>query len=293
MIQDITPHQFSNSYVERTPEEDSFVLFFREGELLVMKNPKEPERITFPEYRQVADIAGELTYLFTLDERMFFRSGKQGVEETIAAEAVGELGKIEGKELSYEKRSFFRSAVPKEYAFCAITGLHLNGWYEKSRYCGACGGTLVHDKKERMMRCPVCGNMVFPRINPAVIVAVTNNDELLLTKYRGREYKKYALVAGFNEIGESLEETVAREVMEETGLHVKNIRYYKSQPWGFTDNILAGYYCDLDGGEKITMDNDELSVAEWVSREEIEVKPEDLSLTNEMICRFRSGDYPK
>lgn len=289
MIQDITPHQFHNSYAERTPKEDSFVLFFRAGELLVMKDRRKPQQITFPEYRNVADLAGELTYLFTLDHRMFFRAEKQGVAENTVAEAEK---KQEKWEFSYEKRSFFRTAAPKEYAFCAVTGLHLNGWYEKSRYCGACSGRLIHDKKERMMRCPVCGNMVFPRINPAVIVAVTHGDELLLTKYRGREYKKYALVAGFNEIGESLEETVAREVMEETGLRIKNIRYYKSQPWGFTDNILAGYYCDLDGEKAITMDDDELSVAEWVPRERIAVEPEDLSLTNEMICRFLSGDYP-
>ena len=290
MIQDIAPHQFSNSYAEKTPEEDSFVLFFRGGELLVIKDCEKPRQITFPQYRNVADLAGEPTYLFTLDQRMFFRAEKQSVAETMVKKAEGEP---KNREFSYEKRSFFRTAVSKEYAFCAITGLHLDGWYEKSRYCGACSGKLIHDKKERMMRCPVCGNMVFPRINPAVIVAVTNGDELLLTKYRGREYKKYALVAGFNEIGESLEETVAREVMEETGVRVKNIRYYKSQPWGFTDNILAGYYCDLDGEKAITMDDDELSVAEWVPRDEIAVEPEDLSLTNEMICRFMSGAYPK
>ena len=131
--------------------------------------------------------------------------------------------------------------------------------------------------------------MVYPRINPAVIVGVTDGDRLLLTKYRGRAYKKYALVAGFTEIGESFEQTVAREVMEETGLKVKNIRYYKSQPWGFADNILAGYFCEVDGDPTIQMDQEELSVAEWFERDEIPVEPEDLSLTNEMIIHFKQG----
>ena len=131
--------------------------------------------------------------------------------------------------------------------------------------------------------------MVYPRINPAVIVGVTDGDRLLLTKYRGRAYKKYALVAGFTEIGESFEQTVAREVMEETGLKVKNIRYYKSQPWGFADNILAGYFCEVDGDPTIRMDREELSVAEWFERDEIPVEPEDLSLTNEMIIHFKQG----
>ena len=187
----------------------------------------------------------------------------------------------------WQVRRFFRTAKPKELALAGITGLHLNGWYLKNKFCGACGAGLVMDSKERMMRCPACGSLIYPRINPAVIVGVTDGDRILLTKYRGREYKKYALVAGFTEIGESFEETVRREVMEETGLRVKNIRYYKSQPWGFTDNILAGYYCEADGDTAIRMDSDELSTAEWVRREDIDVAEEDLSLTNEMICRFK------
>lgn len=291
MIQDIAPHKLNNSYREATPEEDSFVLFFQNGELLVIHDAEDTNRILFPEFGKIKELAGELTYLFSVDDRLFFRSGKKNVDDKKVMDCLQKAG--QKVSCSYEKRNFFRTAAPKEYAFAAITGLHLNGWYEKNQYCGACSGKLVHDKKERMMRCPVCGNMIFPRINPAVIVAVTNGDELLLTKYRGREYKKYALVAGFNEIGENLEQTVAREVMEETGLRVKNIRYYKSQPWGFTDNILAGYFCELDGDATITMDQDELSVAEWEKRDEIDVQPEDLSLTNEMICRFISGNYPQ
>ena len=93
---------------------------------------------------------------------------------------------------------------------------------------------------QRMLQCPCCANMVFPKIAPAVIVGVTHGDKILMTKYAGREYKRYALIAGFTEIGETAEETVKREVMEEVGLTVKNIRYYKSQPWGFDSNLLLG-----------------------------------------------------
>ena len=82
-----------------------------------------------------------------------------------------------------------------------------------------------------MLYCEKCGSRVYPRINPAVIIAVTKGSKLLMTKYAGRTYTRYALVAGFTEIGETLEQTVAREVMEETGIRVKNLRYYKSQPW--------------------------------------------------------------
>ena len=124
-----------------------------------------------------------------------------------------------------------------------------------------------------MLYCESCHNMEFPKICPAVIIGVTDGDKILMSKYAGRTYKKYALLAGFTEIGETLEETVQREVMEEVGLKVKNIRYYKSQPWSFTDTLLMGFYCDLDGGAAITLDREELAMAEWFQRDEIPVEP--------------------
>jgi NAD+ diphosphatase len=101
------------------------------------------------------------------------------------------------------------------------------------------------------MQCTECHNIVYPRISPAVIVAVMDGNRILMTKYAGRVFKKYALIAGYAEIGETLEETVRREVMEEVGLKVKNIRYYKSQPWAFDDSLLSGFFCELDGLKEI------------------------------------------
>lgn len=92
-----------------------------------------------------------------------------------------------------------------------------------------------------MLRCPKCGNLIYPKIAPAVIVAVTRGDQILMTRYQGRDYKGYALIAGFTEIGETAEDTVRREVMEEVGLQVKDLRYYGSQPWGADANLLLGF----------------------------------------------------
>ena len=97
------------------------------------------------------------------------------------------------------------------------------------------------------------------------------------------------MLAGFNEIGESIEETVSREVMEEVGLKIKNIRYYKSQPWSFSDTLLMGFFCDLDGEEEINLDREELAMAEWFDREKMPVEREDLSLTNDMMMAFKEG----
>ena len=115
-----------------------------------------------------------------------------------------------------------------------------------------------------------------------------NGDKLLLTKYR-KGFTPFALIAGFTEIGETLEETVSREVMEEAGLRVKNIQYYKSQPWGVVDDLLAGFYCEVDGDTDIHMDASELKLAEWKTRDEIELQPNDFSLTNEMMREFKEG----
>ena len=139
------------------------------------------------------------------------------------------------------------------------------------------------------MVCPQCKNTVYPKICPAVIAAVHDGDRLLLTRWRGRPVKRYALVAGFNEIGESIEDTVRREVMEEAGLRVKNLRFYKSQPWVFTDTLLMGFVCELDGSDKITVQESELAEANWHLRSELPEDHSHISLTGEMIEQFRQG----
>ena len=144
-----------------------------------------------------------------------------------------------------------------------------------------------------MLRCPNCGNMIFPRISPAVIVAVTNGDRILLSKYAGRAYTRYALLAGYAEIGETIEQTVHREVMEEVGLKVKNLRYYKSQPWGVDGNVLMGFFCDVDGNDTIHIDETELSMADWYPRDALPARDDGISLTREMIRVFEEGNEPK
>ena len=123
-----------------------------------------------------------------------------------------------------------------------------------------------------------------------MIVGVVDGERLLLTRYR-TGYPHNALIAGFTEIGETVEQTVSREVMEEVGLRVKNIRYYKSQPWGIANDILMGYYCEVDGDPTIHMDEYELKYAEFVEREKIELQPDDFSLTNEMMWMFKKGTW--
>ena len=132
--------------------------------------------------------------------------------------------------------------------------------------------------------------MVYPTISPCVIVAIHDGNRLLLTKYAGRTHANFALVAGFAEIGESLEQTVRREVEEEVGLKVKNLKFYKSQPWPFTDTLLAGFFAKLDGDDEITLQEDELSMAVWLDREDIPPAEYRISLTSEMMETFRNNE---
>ena len=185
-----------------------------------------------------------------------------------------------------------RDLRPDETLFALGAGESLWRWYEANRFCGHCGAPMAHGTSERSQVCPRCGQTVYPKICPAIIAAVYDGDRLLLTRYRGRPFTRYALVAGFNEIGESIEDTVRREVMEEVGLRVKNLRFYKSQPWVFTDSLLMGFFAQLDGPDAITLQEDELSEAAWFDRRNIPTDHSGISLTGEMIEYFRAHGAP-
>ncbi|MBQ2829709.1 MAG: NAD(+) diphosphatase [Oscillospiraceae bacterium] len=272
MIHDIAPHTYDNQYAPHTPRDEDIVLAYRKGEILCNY---EDDVLSFPTLLQLGASADTLTYLFTIDQTRYFLAGV-------------EVDPFAG--FAYRPVSLARTAMPRVASFAAITGHQLSVWYRDSRFCGRCGTPTVHDGVERMMRCPNCGSMIFPRISPAVIVGVLNGDRILMTRYANRPgAKRSALIAGFAEIGESIEQTVRREVMEEVGLRVKNLRYYKSQPWSFTGCLLMGFWCEVDGDDTIHVDGRELAEGVWLTREEIDWDDIGLSLTGEMTQRFRDG----
>ena len=276
MIQDIFPHRFYNTYQQKRPEDNSRILGFCDR-MVYLSDQDGIRFLTFQEWKSYNQRIGRgmppLVYLFTIEEEDYF------LTDIHKEDKIGEF--------RFYKMFDIRPMQPKEAVFAATTAFHLYQWYRDNQFCGRCGKKLIHSEKLRMMQCPCCANMVFPKIAPAVIVGVTNGDRILMTKYAGREYKRYALIAGFTEIGETVEETVQREVMEEVGLKVKNIRYYKSQPWGFDSNLLLGFFCELADEHEICLDREELSLAEWVDYHDILDDPEKLSLTHNMMEYFR------
>lgn len=182
----------------------------------------------------------------------------------------------------------YRQSGPGDVVFACAVGESLTRWYRSSRFCGACGGRTEPGTAERSLVCTRCGQVRYPKICPAVIVAVTHGERLLLTRYAGRSFTRYALVAGFNEIGESIEATVRREVLEETGLRVGRLRFYKSQPWVVTDSLLMGFFAELEGPDRIVRQESELAEARWFDRAELPADHSGDSLTGEMIELFRA-----
>ncbi len=286
MLQDLEYGRLENEYHTLHPEREDVVLCFQGNNVLLHRNSD--GSLELPVFGQVRNWSASwkdwgmepLQYAFRL----------QGVNWFLW---MGEAGDCPEDGWQYESTRNLRQLISKNICFGIMTGWHLFNWYRSNRFCGRCAEKTVHDNKERMLQCPNCGNMIFPKICPAVIIAVTDGDRLLLSKYAGRAFTRYALIAGYTEIGETLEETVHREVMEEVGLRVKNLRYYKSQPWGVDGNILAGFYCDLDGDDTIRLDENELSMAGWYPRSNLPAQDDGISLTREMVRIFSEGREPK
>lgn len=184
-----------------------------------------------------------------------------------------------------EIRSFnYLNNIDSDDAYILMNASHIFLWNKKSRYCGVCGNKLDIKTDERAKICKSCNEIFYPQIAPSVIVGVENDDRLLLTKYNGRAFKNYALIAGFIEIGETVEQAVRREVKEEVGLNIKDIVYFKSQPWGKSNGLLMGYFAKLDGSDVINLDEEELSEARWMTKEEISsLDINQKSLTGTMI----------
>ena len=277
MIQDIAPHQFSNEYRPLPPEENSYILHYQDNKILI--NINDEGEISFPTFGEMAkyneNIYNEYIYLFTIDSDRYYLKDNLNYQDTGYS-----------MENATEK---LREALPLYKAFAGATGSQLYRWYRDHQFCGRCGKAMRPDDKERMLYCDNCQNLEYPKIMPAVIVGVIDGNRILMSKYAGRSYSNYALLAGFIEIGEALDKGIRREIMEEVGLKIKNIRYYKSQPWGFSDTLLLGFFVDLDGDDTVTLDENELSLAKWFEREEIPVKEHNFSLTNEMIMQFKNG----
>jgi len=171
-----------------------------------------------------------------------------------------------------------------------LRSYHISQWRKDSLFCGSCGASNRDADSGILARqCSACGRLEFPRISPAIITIITNDKgEAVLAHNKNFTSNFYSLIAGFNEAGENLEETVAREIKEEINIGVKDIRYILSQPWPFPGSLMLGFSAHYDGGE-LKPDGIEIDDAQWFSREALPSLPPSASVSRFLIDLWATG----
>ena len=303
MIHEIYPKKYNPLYINREIQENDYLLDY-EGDGILVK--RKDGKITLPkcyDYQEICGLAknkilDSAYYLFEIsgnfyyeitdlpqkikDDLIFYKKLEDLPEEPIHG----------GNEYFYLRIHRFRELDPVYMVYAGATGYHLSNWRKTSKYCGCCGAPTRPSEIERAFVCTKCGYSKYPQIAPAVIVAITNNDKILLVKnLRRPKNVRLELVSGYVEIGESFEQAVHREVLEEVGLKVKNIRQYKDQPWGISGAHMIGYVADVDGDDTVTRQEDEISEAKWYTRDEVPEYRNRLSVGSEMILSFKKGIF--
>ncbi|MGE5351668.1 MAG: NAD(+) diphosphatase [Acidobacteriota bacterium] len=245
---------------------------FKRDELLVLLNGEKPEIPQLRDLSEINLIPEKKQYLGTLDGRPCFTA-----EVPLVTEAPGGMAFKNLRSLLGEFGSDFFSLAGR--AFQVIS------WDVNHHYCGRCGTPTEERQDERAKVCPNCGLVSYPRISPAVIVAITNKNRILLARSSRFKSNMYSVLAGFVEAGETFEDCIRREIREEANIEVKNIRYFGSQPWPFPDSLMVGFTAEYAGGD-LKADGVEIVDLKWFTAEEIPAIPGKWSIARRLIDWF-------
>jgi NAD+ diphosphatase len=277
------------------------------------RNPKDstgqkPAMIFIPgRHPHVGEGRGDLWFLF--------RQGKLLIKKSQDGGGIPTGGELTDAALGPERKIYFgaldgrpcyaaaldRRALPEGLKWVDLRALfgsfreellwvagranQLVDWDQGHRFCGSCGRPTEDKADERAKRCPSCNRIKYPRLSPAVIVAVLKGDQILLARNKRFRIPMFSVLAGFVEPGETLEACVAREIREESGIEVKNIRYFGSQPWPFPDSLMIAFVAEYAGGE-IRLDGDEIAEAGWFSKSNLPPIPSTVSIARRLIDWF-------
>ncbi len=193
--------------------------------------------------------------------------------------------KLQGLNLELKDLRALFGILDESLIWIAGRANQLVNWNQIHQYCGGCGELTEFKQDERAKICPQCGLTNYPRLSPAVIVAVLKNDQILLGRNKRFKLPFYSVLAGFVEPGETLEQCVKREIREEVGLTVKNIRYFGSQPWPFPDSLMIAFTADYAGGN-IRIDGSEIVDAAWFEKDNLPKIPPRISIARQLIEWF-------
>lgn len=274
MLHDIHPHRFTNQFeLVDAALPDDYILHFNDNQLLL----NEDNGIyALPTLSDFESHPSGLSFFFTLNGRRCF-----WVKE------------VEGltPKASYQDIGFLRNLPQKEVAWVGAVAIQLKDWYLQNQYCGRCGSKTRHKNDERAIECTDCHHVIYPRISPAIIVAITSGNKILLANNVNFPPQLYSLLAGYADVGESIEQTLVREIREEVGLEVTNVRYYKSQPWPYSGSMMLGFVAEADDQQPIQIDGKEIADAQWFKRGHLPSKlPHSGSIAGEMIACFERGE---
>ncbi|WP_353571962.1 NAD(+) diphosphatase [Candidatus Albibeggiatoa sp. nov. BB20] len=259
------------------PETALWLVFYR-SQLLVKKSSQTIEIPTWADIQHSAAQVARQHYLGIKDGQHCYAvelSNIQNIPKTLQFYALREL----------------LMDLSDEQFLLAGTALQIIDWDRNHQYCGRCGIEMQTDKFERAKRCPRCRLVNYPRISPAMIVIITRGEQVLLSRSPRFRPGVYSVQAGFVEAGETAEQTVEREVMEEVGLKVKNIRYFGSQPWPFPNSLMLAFTAEYESGE-LNINHDELEDGGWYHFSQLPKPPAQKSIAWEMLQWFIQQQQP-
>ncbi len=252
--------------------EPAWWFIFQESKLLIYQSP---ESVTLPfliDLNKLGLIMIRQNYLGQLDHRLCY-----------AAELAE--GTIPPAGMVFEGLRQVYGRLDEDLFWVAARAVQIIDWDRTHQFCGRCGVPLRTKTGERAKECPQCGLLHFPRLAPAIIVLVERGNQLLLARSRHFMPGMYSVLAGFVEPGESLEEAVVREVKEEVGIAIKNIKYFGSQPWPFPHSLMIGFTATYASGE-ISLDDKEIEDAGWFTSDNLPRIPGKISIARKLIDGF-------
>lgn len=274
MLHELENVHFNNSFIKITDynENDKLILFTNNKVILY----KEQSDLFLPSIRDFDISTLELKYVGNAASTNYFTS---------VTDPVFDEAKFESYEM-YRSRSLLNQTERWISSLC----YQLYRWFIENKFCGVCGTDYQESQTERALYCSSCKHTIYPKISPAIIVLIKNKNKILLARNAGFPAKFFSLIAGYVDMGETLEEAVTREVMEEVGLKVKNIRYFASQPWAYSSSMMIGYTAELNGNNTITMDQKEIIEADWFTKETLPLIPGTDSIAGKMIRLYCNSE---
>jgi NAD+ diphosphatase len=251
---------------------NSLWFVFNQGKLLIKKTPSGCDIPVEGDFNSIVFAPEHKFYFGDLDGRPCYAAG------------LGHDRPLPDQVEWIELRSLFGS-IREELLWVAGRANQLVDWDQSHRFCGRCGGPTEDKSDERAKWCRRCGLINYPRLSPAVIVAVLKGDQILLARNKRFKVPMFSVLAGFVEPGETLEACIHREIREEVAVTVKNIRYFGSQPWPFPNSLMIGFVAEYAGGE-IVIDQHEIVEAGWFSRTNLPPVPASISIARRLIDWF-------